>query len=110
MGVDDVHLLDDLSMYVLHQIVQRGAAKVILTLRAGEPIPTGVQELWGAGNFDRLDLQPLSRDETAMLVSATLGGSVDPHAAPTARASPPAVPTRRCGCGTRPPANRSARR
>jgi hypothetical protein len=81
VGVDDVHRLDDLSMYVLHQIVQRGAAKVILTVRAGEQIPTGVQELWGAGDFDRLDLQPLSRDETAMLVSATLGGSVDQHAA-----------------------------
>ena len=81
LGVDDVHLLDDLSMYVLHQIVQRGAAKVILTVRAGEAIPAGVQELWGAGDFDRLDLQPLSREETTMLVSATLGGSLDPHAA-----------------------------
>ena len=65
----------------LHQIVQRGAAKVILTVRAGETIPAGVQELWGAGQFDRLDLQPLSRDETTMLVSATLGGSLYPDAA-----------------------------
>ena len=30
--------------------------------------------------------------------------------APTAPASPPAVPTTRCGCGTRPPATRSATR
>ena len=81
VGVDDVHLLDDLSMYVLHQIIQRGAAKVILTVRAGEQIPAGLQELWGAAHFDRLDLQPLSRDETAMLVSATLGGSLYPDAA-----------------------------
>src|ERR1700741_4153833 len=38
VGVDDVHLLDDLSTFVLHQIVQRGAAKVVLTLREGELI------------------------------------------------------------------------
>lgn len=39
LAVDDVHLLDDLSTFVVHQIVQRGAAKVILTVRDGEPIP-----------------------------------------------------------------------
>ena len=74
-------LLDDLSTFVLHQIVQRRAAKVVLTVRDGEPIPAAIQELWKDGQFDRLDLQPLSRDETTMLLSATLGGSLDPDAA-----------------------------
>jgi DNA-binding CsgD family transcriptional regulator len=81
VGVDDVHLLDDLSIFVLHQIVQRGAAKVILTVRDGEPIPAAVQEIWKGGRFDRLDLQPLSLDETSTLLSATLDGLVDPEAA-----------------------------
>ena len=81
VGVDDVHLLDDLSIFVVHQIVQRGAAKVILTVRDGEPIPAAVQEIWKGGRFDRLDLQPLSLDETSTLLSATLDGSVDPDAA-----------------------------
>ena len=81
VGVDDVHLLDDLSTFVVHQIVQRGAAKVMLTVRDGEPIPAAVQEIWKVGQFDRLDLQPLSLDETTALLSATLGGSVDPDAA-----------------------------
>ena len=79
--VDDVHLLDDLSTFVVQQIVQRGAAKVVLTVRDGEPIPAAVQEIWRGGQFDRLDLQPLSLDETTALLSATLGGSVDPDAA-----------------------------
>ncbi len=79
--IDDVHLLDDLSIFVVHQIVQRGAAKVILTIRDGEPITPAVQEIWTAGQFDRLDLQPLSLDETAALLSATLDGPVDPAAA-----------------------------
>ena len=81
VGVDDVHLLDDLSTFVLHQIVQRCAAKVVLTVRDGEPIPAGTQELWKAGQFDRLDVQPLSPDDTTTLLSATLGGLMDSHAA-----------------------------
>ncbi|MBV8787549.1 MAG: AAA family ATPase [Mycobacterium sp.] len=79
--VDDVHLLDDLSIFVVHQIVQRGAAKVILTLRDGEPIAVALQEIWQAGRLDRLDLQPLSLDGTTALLSATLDGVVDPDAA-----------------------------
>ena len=81
VGVDDVHLLDDLSTFVVHQIVQRGAAKLILTVRDGEPIPGAVQEIWKGGRFDRLDLQPLSLDETTTLLTAALDGSVDPDAA-----------------------------
>jgi DNA-binding CsgD family transcriptional regulator len=81
VGVDDVHLLDDLSAFVLHQIVQRAAAKVVLTVRDGEPIPAAVQEVWKDGQFERLDLQPLSPGETTTLLSAASGGSVDPDAA-----------------------------
>jgi DNA-binding CsgD family transcriptional regulator len=81
VGVDDVHLLDDLSTFVVQQIVQRGAAKAVLTVRDGEPIPIVVQEIWKGGQFDRLDLQPLSPDETSTLLAAALGGSVHPDAA-----------------------------
>jgi DNA-binding CsgD family transcriptional regulator len=81
VGVDDVHLLDDLSTFVVEQIVQRGAAKLVLTVRDGEPVPAAVQEIWRVGQFDRLDLQPLSLDEATTLLSATLGGAVDPDAA-----------------------------
>lgn len=80
VGVDDVHLLDDLSAFVLHQIVQRGLAKVILTVRDGEPIPAAVHEIWTTVRFERLDLQPLSLDETTTLLSAAMAGSVDPDA------------------------------
>ena len=81
VAVDDVHLLDELSTFVVQQIVQRGAAKVMLTVLDSEPIPAAVREIWKLGQFDRLDLQPLSLDETSTLVSATLDGLVDPHAA-----------------------------
>jgi DNA-binding CsgD family transcriptional regulator/tetratricopeptide (TPR) repeat protein len=77
IGVDDVHLLDDLSAFALHQIIQQCAGKVVMTVRDGEAIPAGVQELWVGGQFERLDLQPLSADETATLLSAAVGGPVD---------------------------------
>ncbi len=81
IGVDDVFLLDDLSTFVMHQIVQRGVAKMVFTVRDGSPIPVATQELWEAGQFDSLVLQPLSREESTALVSATLGGPLDPDAA-----------------------------
>jgi DNA-binding CsgD family transcriptional regulator len=81
VGVDDAPLLDDLSTFVVHQIVQRAAAKVVLTIRNGEPIPAGTHELLKIGQFDRLDMQPLSRDETTILVTAALGGPLEPDAA-----------------------------
>ncbi|HXS87409.1 MAG TPA: LuxR C-terminal-related transcriptional regulator [Mycobacterium sp.] len=81
LGVDDAVLLDDLSTLVVHQIIQRHSAKVVLTIREGESIPAGVRELWDGGELDRLDLQPLSEAETTALVSAALGGPVDPQAA-----------------------------
>ena len=81
LGVDDVHLLDELSTFVLHQIVQREAAKVVLTVREGERVPAEIYEIWRGGQFDRLDLQPLSAGEISELLTAALGGPVDPDAA-----------------------------
>lgn len=81
IGVDDVNLLDDTSIFVLHQIVQRRAAKLILTVRDREPVGAGMRELWKAGQFERLDLRPLSPDGTTELLLATLGGGVDLDAA-----------------------------
>lgn len=80
VGVDDAHLLDDLSTFVLQQIAQCAAAKLVLTARNGEPVPAATQELWAGGPFDRLDVQPLSQDETTALASAALGGPLDPDA------------------------------
>lgn len=79
LGVDDVHLLDALSAFVLHQIVKRRAAKVVLTVRDGEPVPPEIEQLWQADTFDRLELKPLAGNDIASLLSATLGGSVDPE-------------------------------
>ncbi|MDX1875481.1 LuxR C-terminal-related transcriptional regulator [Mycolicibacterium sp. 120266] len=87
VAVDDAHLLDDLSVFVLHQVVQWRAAKVVLTVRDGSDgsgIPESVRELWKDTDdraFARLDLQPLARQESADLLAAALQGPVDPDAA-----------------------------
>lgn len=74
--VDDARLLDDLSAFVLHQLVLRRAATVIATIRAGAPAPDAVTALWKDGHLQRLDLQPLSRRESDILLESALGGPV----------------------------------
>jgi hypothetical protein len=81
LGVDDVVLLDDLSIVVVHQIIQRRLAKVVLTLRDGEPAPVATRELWKVAEFDRLDVRPLTQEAAHGLTSATLGGRVNHEAA-----------------------------
>ncbi len=81
VGVDDTHLLDELSAVLVHQLVLRRAATVVLTLRTGQTAPDAVTALWKDEHLTRLELQPLSRDETAALVEARLGGPVDSTAA-----------------------------
>lgn len=78
VGVDDAHLLDDLSAFVLHQLVLRGDAKVIVTIRCGEHVPAAIRSLLEDGLLDRLELQPLSQKESTALVCAALGGPLDP--------------------------------
>ena len=45
IGVDDAHLLDELSATLVHQLVLRRAASVVLTLRSGEATPDAVTAL-----------------------------------------------------------------
>ncbi|MGB8960528.1 MAG: AAA family ATPase, partial [Pseudonocardiaceae bacterium] len=81
VGVDDAHLLDELSATLVHQLVLRRAVTAVLTLRTGETPPDAVTALWKEGHLTRLELQPLSHDETAALVEARLDGALDSAAA-----------------------------
>jgi DNA-binding NarL/FixJ family response regulator len=77
IGVDNANLLDELSAVLIHQLVVHRAARVVLTLRTGETAPDAVTALWKDGHLPRLELQSLSRNVTAALVEARLGGPVD---------------------------------
>lgn len=80
MCVDDVHLLDDLSTFVLQQLIFRKAAKVILTVRAGDVIPAATQQFVNDEFIERIELPPLTEEQTAVLLGATLRPAVDPQA------------------------------
>jgi hypothetical protein len=75
--VDDARLLDNLSAFVLQQLVLRRAATVIATIRTGAPAPEAVTALWKDGHLRRLDLQPLSRGESDTLLQSALAGPVN---------------------------------
>jgi DNA-binding CsgD family transcriptional regulator len=77
VGVDDAHLLDDLSAFTVHQLVTRRLATVIMTIRSGESPPDAVTAIWKDQHLERLELQPLSPPEIASLVEHVLGGPVD---------------------------------
>jgi DNA-binding NarL/FixJ family response regulator len=77
IGVDDAHLLDELSVTLLHQLALTRTACVVLTVRTGEPAPDPVVTLWKNGLADRLELAQLPRAAMNRLVTAVLGGVVD---------------------------------
>jgi DNA-binding CsgD family transcriptional regulator len=79
--VDDTHLLDDLSAFVLHQLVLQRRARVIITIRSGEPVADAVTALWKDGPLHRLELRAMSRGETEDLLKAALGAAVTPDMA-----------------------------
>jgi DNA-binding CsgD family transcriptional regulator len=81
IAVDDAHLLDALSAFVLHQVVLRKAASVIVTIRGGEPVSDAVTALWKDGYLPLLELQPLSCAESETLLRGALTSRVDPECA-----------------------------
>ena len=77
LAVDDAHLLDEHSAIVLHRVVVRRLAPVVVTLRTGEPAPDTVRSLWKDDHLPRLDLGPLDVAETTGLVARVLGGPIE---------------------------------
>ena len=81
VGVDDAHLLDDLSAFTIHQLVTRRLASVILTMRSGETPPDAITAIWKDQHLERLELQPLSLSEITGLVEHVVDGPVDSFSA-----------------------------
>ena len=81
IGVDDAHLLDNLSAHVVHQLAQAQGIRLVVTLRSGVTEPDAVTALWKDGLLARLDLQPMSAEATRSMIEANLGGTVDTRSA-----------------------------
>ncbi|MFJ5990648.1 LuxR C-terminal-related transcriptional regulator [Lentzea sp. NPDC092896] len=75
--VDDVHLLDDASAALLHQLVHHREAVVVATLRSGERAPDPVVALWKDELLPRIELEPLGRAAVVEVLETVLGGVLD---------------------------------
>jgi DNA-binding NarL/FixJ family response regulator len=77
LGVDDVHLLDPLSVTLLHQLAASRAITLVLTVRNGNAAPDPTAPLWKDGLATRIELHPLGRPGTERLISSAVGGDVE---------------------------------
>lgn len=76
LAIDDAHLLDWGSAALVLHLALAGTATVLLTVRRGEPVPDPITALWKEGLAERIDLQPLSRSELAVVLASGLGHDV----------------------------------
>jgi DNA-binding NarL/FixJ family response regulator len=77
IGVDDAHLLDQLSAMLLHQIAVDRAGHIVAIIRSGEPVPDAVTSLWKDGYLERFELLPFSKQQSIALVESVLGGTLE---------------------------------
>lgn len=77
VGVDDAHLLDELSATLLHQLAVDQTSHILATVRTGEPVPDAVTSLWKDGYLRRIELEPFTKAQSIMLVESVIGGRLE---------------------------------
>jgi DNA-binding CsgD family transcriptional regulator/type II secretory pathway predicted ATPase ExeA len=77
--VDDAHLLDDPTATVVFEAARAGAVQVLVSLRAGEPVPDAIAALWKDGGALVIELDALSPTQTGALLEQLLGDRVEQH-------------------------------
>lgn len=75
--IDDAHHLDNASAALVLALASTGAGRLLLTVSSGFSVPDAIVALWKDRGVLRLDLQPLARDEVALLTDALLGGPAE---------------------------------
>lgn len=74
--VDDLSLLDGLSLAVLTQLLAAGVVRLIATVRSGDPLPDAILSMWTSDSALRIDVPPLSVDEYQKVLGEVLRGPV----------------------------------
>ncbi|WP_433592106.1 LuxR C-terminal-related transcriptional regulator [Nocardia sp. CA-145437] len=77
IGVDDAHLLDQLSATLLLQLAIDKAAHIVATVRSGVQVPDAITSLWKDGHLLRIDLKPFTQRQSVELVESMLGGQLE---------------------------------
>ncbi len=75
--VDDAQLLDPLSSTLVHQLGASGSARLIVTIRSGDPAPDAITALLKDRLLLSLHIEAFTAEETGALARAVLGGVVD---------------------------------
>jgi DNA-binding CsgD family transcriptional regulator len=77
LGVDDAHLLDQLSATLLHRIAIDRSVRIVVTVRSGEPAPDTITALWKDRYLTRVELGPFTKAESIELVESVIGGKLE---------------------------------
>ncbi|WP_297795027.1 LuxR family transcriptional regulator [Mycobacterium sp.] len=75
--VDDAQLLDPLSATLVNQLASGRSARLIVTIRSGEPVLDAVTALLKERILLTVHVDPFTREQTALLAGAVLDGPVD---------------------------------
>ncbi|GAA2208415.1 LuxR family transcriptional regulator [Nonomuraea monospora] len=76
VSVDDAHRLDPASAALVHYLAAKGEARLLVTVRSGEPQPDPVVALWKDELLPRVELPPLTVAEVGEVLAGALGGEV----------------------------------
>ena len=79
--VDDAHDLDRLSATLVHQLVLTRTARLLVTVDSESVLPEAIASLVSDGLLERLDIAPLDRDRTAVVLASAAADAVDPATA-----------------------------
>ena len=75
--VDDAHLLDDQSAFVVSQLVERRIAPVLMTIRDGEAVPDAIASLCAGGGLPCTEIPPLTAGDVTSLLEHVLDGPLE---------------------------------
>ncbi len=75
--VDEAQLLDPLSATLVNQLAAGRSARLIVTIRSGEPVLDAVTALLKERLLLTVHVDPFTREQTELLAGAVLGGPVD---------------------------------
>lgn len=76
VSVDDAHRLDPASAALVHYLAEKEEARLLVTVRSGEPQPDPVIALWKDELLERIELPPLTMAEVGQVLAGALGGEV----------------------------------
>jgi DNA-binding CsgD family transcriptional regulator/tetratricopeptide (TPR) repeat protein len=76
LAVDDVSVVDQVSVTLVSQLVESGRLRLAATVREADPVPEGLQPIAAAPDAVRLDVAPLEVEHVAELLTRVLGGAV----------------------------------